>query len=176
MPKKANLFTRVIRLNTHTQLRVAIAFSVVVSFAAQPSQSSAQVYFSPGVALSNGVAASGADVKSGTWSDLARKATLAVGIRSKDQFGKDRFSTGGAAVLVSDVRGRIFIVTARHVFDNPADHWAPDTLQIRGWKDERTSRYEDFGSTLRLRDNGRLLFVESTWLYLAAIVAPQDVL
>jgi V8-like Glu-specific endopeptidase len=162
-------------LNTQGQLSVAITAAIFLCFAAQPTQCLSQVTFSPGVALSPGVAVSGSNVNSGSWSDIPRRTTLAVGQVLKDEAGKDRFTTGGAAVLVQDARGRVFIVTARHVFDNPSEQWAPNSLQIRGGKDEKKSRYEDFGSTLKLRDNGHPLFVESKQFDLAAILAPQDV-
>jgi hypothetical protein len=93
----------------------------------------------------------------------------------KDEAGKERFTTGGAAVLVNDTKGRTFIVTARHVFDNPSEHWAPISLQIRGWRDENKSRYEDFGSELKLREDGHPLFIESSKYDLAAILAPQEI-
>jgi hypothetical protein len=113
---------------------------------------------------------------SGTWSDLPREATLTVGVKGKDQFGKDCFRVGGAAVLVKDSANRIFIATALHVFDNPAEHWAPESLQIRGWKDEQHCPYQDFGDTLELRKNGQPLFTASKSLDVAVIPAPQAIL
>jgi len=44
------------------------------------------------------------------------------GIKRKDEIGKERFFTGGVAVLVTDSANRPFIATALHVFDNPSEH------------------------------------------------------
>jgi hypothetical protein len=111
-----------------------------------------------------------------SWSDLPRRATLAVGVKQPDAVGVDRFSTGGAAVLIQDSRNRIFVATALHVFYQPKIHWAPETLQIRGWRDEGKDRYKEFGSTLLLRANGKPLYVASTKFDLAILPATQELL
>lgn len=111
----------------------------------------------------------------GSWSENVRKATLAVGQVEKDAGGKEQFSTGGAAVLIMDSSQRVFIATAKHVFDDPEKKWAPESLRIRGWKDEQTSRYSDLGSELILRKNGVALFTESDDFDLAVIIAPEEI-
>jgi V8-like Glu-specific endopeptidase len=117
----------------------------------------------------------GGNGSSGTWSDIPRKIVLTVGIKIKDQSG-EHFQSGGAAVLVSDAAHRTFIATALHVFDNPEKHWAPDTLQIRGWKDEGKSRYIDFGETLQVRKDGKPLSTASKQFDLAIIPAPSAII
>jgi hypothetical protein len=140
------------------------------------SVSAAQVTISGGVAMSGGVTTSGSGTSSGSWSDNFRKTTLAVGQVTKDEFGLDHFQTGGVAVLISDGRNRFFIATAKHVFDNPSEHWAPESLQFRGWKDEQTSRYRDFGARIVLRQNGKNLFTASSDFDLAVIPATEELL
>jgi hypothetical protein len=135
-----------------------------------------QVVTSGRVITSGQVVTSGADTEGGTWSDRPRRATLAVGLKQKDEFGKERFFTGGAAVLVTDSANRTFIATALHVFDNPSEHWAPESLQVRGWRDELKGRYEDFGVTLQVRKDGQALFTASKEFDLAVIPAPQAIL
>ncbi len=113
---------------------------------------------------------------SGPWSDGPRRATLSLGLVSKDAAGRDRFTPGGAAVLIKDAANRLFLATALHVLDNPAEHYVPETIQVRGWKDEQKSRYEDLGTTLQLWKNGRALFTSSAKFDLAVIPVPQDLL
>jgi hypothetical protein len=54
------------------------------------------------VVLSGGVTISGGYTVPGTWSDFVRRATVAVGQIKKDQVGVDRFTTGGAAVIIRE--------------------------------------------------------------------------
>ena len=136
----------------------------------------AQVVIGGNATIGGAATISSSGVGSASWSDGARHITLAVGQVSKDASGVDLFTTGGAAVLVEDIRGHMFIATALHVFENPLEHWAPESLRIRGWKDERTSRYKDFGTVLQLRKEGKPLYRASLKFDLAVIPAPQDVL
>jgi V8-like Glu-specific endopeptidase len=149
---------------------------VAVFFMFSPFKGSSQVVTSGRVITSGHVITSGANTGGGTWSDRPRRATLSIGLKRKDEFGKERFLTGGAAVLVTDAANRTFIVTALHVFDNPSEHWAPDSLQVRGWRDEPKGRYEDFGVTLQVRKEGQALFTASKEFDLAIIPAPQAIL
>ena len=110
-----------------------------------------------------------------SWSQGMRQITLALGKVDKDEFGKERFTTGGAGVLIRDTSNRFFIATALHVFDNPERHWAPESLQVRGWRDEKKSRYLDFGSLLTLRVNGQPLFFASKKFDLAIAPITADI-
>jgi Trypsin-like peptidase domain len=147
-----------------------LAFSSALFFAALPLSSSSQT------ATPSHITQGGADLGTGPWSDGPRRATLALGQISKDEAGRDRFTAGAVAVLLKDANNRVFIATALHVLENPAEHWAPDFLQVRGWKDEQKSRTEDLGSRLQLRSNGRPLFTASTKFDLAVIPATQEIL
>jgi hypothetical protein len=118
----------------------------------------------------------GSNLIGSSWSDGPRRATLALGLITKDEAGINRFTSGAAAVLLKDSSNRVFIATALHVFENPAERWAPDSLQVRGWKDEKKTRYEDFGSVLQLRKNGVPLYTASRQFDLAVIPAPQEIL
>jgi len=111
-----------------------------------------------------------------TWSELPRRATLSVGLVQKDSSGKDRFVTGGAAVLIRDSANNVFIATALHVFEEPERKWAPESLQIRNWRDEKVSRYQQFGSTLLLRRDGIPLYTVSRDLDLAVIPVNQEII
>jgi hypothetical protein len=73
-----------------------------------------------GVKIGGGVQIGGAGRPSpGTWSDQARRVTVAVGRKGKDEFGLDHFQTGGVAVVVTDGKQCCFLATALHVFFNP---------------------------------------------------------
>jgi len=165
----------VIYSSTMVFSRNIILLSAALSFAALSSSGLAQAAPS-GRTSTTSSASQGAIDPTGPWSDGPRRATLALGLISKDDSGKGRFTTGAAAVLLKDANNRVFIATALHVFDNPAEHWAPDSLQVRGWKDEKKSRYEDLGSPLILRINGRPLFTASAKFDLAVIPATQEIL
>jgi hypothetical protein len=141
-----------------------------------PITTRAQVTLGGGVTMGGGATIGGGVTYAGSWSDFVRRNTLAVGIKQKDAFGKERFITGGAAVIIRDAANRIFIATALHVFDEPSKKWAPESLQIRGWLDEKKSRYEDFGSTLPLRKDGKPLFIASKNFDLAIVPVTQNIL
>jgi hypothetical protein len=136
----------------------------------------AQVTLSGGATIGGGTTIGGGVAYPSTWSDFVRRNTLAVGIKQKDPFGKDRFVTGGAAVIIRDASNRIFIATALHVFDEPSKNWAPESLQIRGWRDEKKSRYEDFGSMLPIRKDGKPLFIASKHFDLAVVPVTQEII
>jgi hypothetical protein len=110
----------------------AIIFSIAISL-----YGFSQVVMSGNTTMSGKSVMTGGNIATGSWSDGPRRATLSIGLKGKDEIGKDRFLTGGAAVLIRDSANRIFIATALHVFDNPTEHWAPESLQVRGWRDEQ---------------------------------------
>ena len=135
------------------------------------------VTLSGGVSISGGVTLSGSgSPSSATWSDTARRVTLAVGVKTKDEFGVELFQTGGVAVLIADKDNHPFIATALHVFSNPKENWLPESLQIRGWKDEQTSRYVDFGSPIVLKKDGKQLYTASDAFDLAIIPATKEII
>jgi hypothetical protein len=154
--------------------RKALVLSSALVLMALPLSALSQAP-SPGTPTASHSPAS-TDPGTGSWSDGPRRATLALGLIVKDESGRNRFTAGAAAVLLKDANNRVFIATALHVLDNPIEHWAPDTLQVRGWRDEMKSRYEDFGATLQIRKNGVPLFVASTKFDLAVIPATQEIL
>jgi hypothetical protein len=156
--------------------RNILLLSVAMCFLALPLNGLSQVSAFGNTSGAGQAPQSSTGPGAGLWSDGPRRATLALGQVAKDQAGKSRFVTGAAAVLLKDANNRVFIATALHVFDNPTEHWAPDSLQVRGWKDEKKSGYEDFGSTLQLRSNGRPLFTASAKFDLAVIPATQEIL
>jgi hypothetical protein len=156
--------------------RLLYRLLAIVCFVMQPLNIVPQAVMSGNSTMFGNGTLSGGPTYAGSWSDNVRRTTLAVGELSKDEYGKDRFRTGGAAVLIQDTSNRIFIATARHVFVNPEKNWAPESLKIRGWRDEKKSRYQDFGSTLLLRKNGQPLFTISTEFDVAIIPVTQEIL
>jgi len=156
-------------------LSAALSATTALSLTALSPSGLSQAAPSGRTSTTNSAPQGGID-PAGPWSDGPRRATLALGLISKDETGKSRFTSGAAAVLLKDVNNRVFIATALHVFDNPAEHWAPDSLQVRGWKDEKKTRYEDLGSLLQLRSGGRPLFTASAKFDLAVIPATQEIL
>lgn len=147
----------------------------IACFLLYPSLTLAQV-MSGNAQMSGNARMTGGVTYSGSWSDYVRRATVAVGIIQKDTYGKSRFMTGATAVVIRDSANRVFIATALHVFDEPSRQWAPESLQIRGWRDEQKSRYEEFGSILTLRRNGHPLFTASKKFDLAIVPITEDIL
>ena len=117
----------------------------------------------------------GRSVSSGSWSDIPRRATISLGLIQKDQSGAERFATGGAGILIRDSNDQIYIATALHMFENKTENWAPEYLNVRGWKDENKSRYQDFGSKLLLRSEGKPLYIASLKFDLALIKVNEEI-
>lgn len=136
---------------------------------------SSQAVLSGNAQISGNAILSGGIQYSTTWSEYARRSTLAVGIIRNDGNG-ERFVTGAAAVIIRDQRNRVFVATALHVFSEPSSNWAPETLQLRGWRDEQRSPFEDLGTELVLIRNSAPLYVASKNLDLAVVAAPPDLI
>ncbi|MGB8536241.1 MAG: trypsin-like peptidase domain-containing protein [Acidobacteriaceae bacterium] len=154
-------------------------FSLICILGLLPGACLAQAAIGGNATVSGNATLGGGVVYAGTWSDLVRRATLAVGTLQKDQKGVNQFTTGGAAIIIRDSRDRCFIATALHVFYNPSNdpskNWVPESLQIRGWRDEQKSRYSDLGSTLPVRSHQRPLYVASIKFDLAIVPATQEI-
>jgi hypothetical protein len=154
--------------------------SLICMLGLLPGACPAQATISGGATIGGGATLGGGVAYAGTWSDPVRRATVAVGTLQKDEKGVDRFTTGGAAIIIRDSRNRCFIATALHVFYNPSrdpsKNWVPESLQVRGWRDEQKSRYSDFGSTLPVRRQQKPLYLASTKFDLAIVPATQEIL
>ncbi len=84
-----------------------------------------------------------------------RRATVAVG-RVTEVNGKKTFTTIGSAVIVATDATHGCLLTAKHVFYQPAIGYVPDQLWIRVAKDQPSQ--DDFGVPLPLVVNGKALW------------------
>ncbi len=114
----------------------------------------------------SGVNAASAAMKRGTWLDVWRDATVAIGhlyrAGVKGPSGriakKKLFVVVGTGVvfgLQDDPTNTPWLVTAKHVFLDPAEKWDPADLQIRfSWFDEKPVD-EYFGLRVGLKKEGK---------------------
>jgi len=90
---------------------------------------------------------------------------------------KKVFSVIGTGVLVTPDNGKsAFLVTAKHVFDEPSQGWHPTELRVRFSSQENKSFSEELGSTLQLTDpkGANLWSALPDGSDIAAIPAPSD--
>jgi S1-C subfamily serine protease len=90
-----------------------------------------------------------------------RLAAFSFG-RVQHQNNREFFEVVGTGVLVATDPNTAYIVTAKHVFDDPTKQWHPSELRLRfAWR-ERKSVYDDLGTNLKLLDgSGRPLWLAS---------------
>ncbi len=86
------------------------------------------------------------------WLDHWRLSTLSFGTVEKDQNRRDFFKVIGTGVVVATDPQTAYIVTAKHVFDDPQKQWHPRELRLRFAWQERHSVYDNLGVTLSLFD------------------------
>lgn len=85
-----------------------------------------------------------------------RRSTVAVG-RVTEVDGKKTFNTIGSAVIVSTDGKHACLLTAKHVFYQPAIGYSPDQLWIRVAKDQPFAA-NDFGVPIQLIGGGKALW------------------
>jgi hypothetical protein len=85
-----------------------------------------------------------------------RRSTVAVG-RVTEVNGKQTFNTIGSAVIVTTDGKHACLLTAKHVFYQPAIGYVPDQLWIRVAKDQPFSA-DDFGVPLPLIVSGKAIW------------------
>ena len=104
--------------------------------------------------------ASAAQAGPKSWLDHWREATVALGVVQRSE-GKQRFSAVATGVIVGSVPGqkRPWLVTAKHVFYNPAENWDPGYILVRfSWFENRP--VDDYlGVMVPLKSNGRRTWV-----------------
>ncbi len=104
-----------------------------------------------------------------TWIEAVKDATVAIGsvrkarIRAPDRGAdKDIFAIVGTGVIMlppEQTEGPPWLVTAKHVLYNQEMKWDPDEIRIRfNWFDHRPVD-EYLGIAIRLKENGRRLWV-----------------
>jgi hypothetical protein len=94
-----------------------------------------------------------------SWLDHWRESTVALG-KIQREGGKPRFTVIATGVIVGSVPGqkRPWLVTAKHVFYNPAESWEPSVIYVRfSWFERRPADY--LGIPIRLHDKGRRTWV-----------------
>jgi hypothetical protein len=107
------------------------------------------------------------------WTEHYRNATISIG-RIIDSGGIKSFQVIGTAVIVAPDPRKAFIVTAKHVFDDPQQGWHPSELRVRFAKQENKSFREELGVVLTLTDaTGKNLWKSlSDNSDIAALLAP----
>jgi hypothetical protein len=93
------------------------------------------------------------------WLESWRSATFSFG-QIKKQNGRDYFEVIGTGVLITPDRRSLYIVTAKHVFDDPKKKWHPKEIRLRFAWQERSSVYDDLGISVNLLDSSD----EARWL------------
>ena len=87
-----------------------------------------------------------------------RRATVAVGRLVPSSTGSGEvFATIGSAVLVAKDPTHVCLLTAKHVFFDPAQQYIPDFIRIRLPKDSQ-SLEEDQGVKVDLRDGDKTIW------------------
>jgi S1-C subfamily serine protease len=86
------------------------------------------------------------------WLDHWRLATFSFGQKAKTQDGKDFYQVIGTGILIATDQTHLYIVTAKHVFDEPEKNWHPSELRLRFAWEEKQSVFDDLGSDLSLLD------------------------
>jgi hypothetical protein len=93
-----------------------------------------------------------------SWMDHWRKSTFSFGIVDKDQGGRNFFKVIGTGLLMTIDGKTAYIITAKHVFDDPQANWHPTDIRIRFAWQEHQSAYEELGLAIPLKDsNGKVL-------------------
>jgi hypothetical protein len=73
--------------------------------------------------------------------------------------GRQQFGVLGTGVLITPDKNHVFLVTAKHVLDDPSQNWHPSALRVRFSVQEKASFAEELGVPLTLTDQqGRNLW------------------
>lgn len=85
------------------------------------------------------------------WTEHYRNSTVSFG-RVVTDGGHQIFQVLGAGVIVAIDRSHGYIVTAKHVFDDPKQNWHPAELRVRFAWEEKDSVDQNLGTVLKLTD------------------------
>jgi S1-C subfamily serine protease len=108
------------------------------------------------------------------WTEHYRNATISLGRIVTDR-GQDVFQVVGTGVIAAVDSKTAFIVTAKHVFDDPSQSWHPSKLRVRFAWQEKKSLSEEHGISIDLTDeNGRNLWTAPADGDLAALPLPAS--
>jgi S1-C subfamily serine protease len=112
--------------------------------------------------------ASAEEATKGSWIDSWRNATVALGRIEKVPFPgpsdqpRDVFIVVGTGVIMGlpgQVMGIPWLVTAKHVFSKPEDHWNPTSIQVRFAWFENKGIQEHLGVRLNLKEGAKPLWI-----------------
>ena len=93
-----------------------------------------------------------------SWTEHYRKSTISFG-RIVTDGDRSVYQAIGTGVIVAIDQSKVFIVTAKHVFDDPAQSWHPSELRVRFAWQENKSIAEEHGIPIKLTDvNGSNLW------------------
>lgn len=95
--------------------------------------------------------------KPGGWLEHWRSSTISFGKKTLDK-NRSFFQVIGTGLIVATDAHTGYIVTAKHVFDNPDENWHPDQINVRFAWQEYESVYEYFGEQIKLRNGSRVLW------------------
>lgn len=102
-----------------------------------------------------------AQVEIPDWTEHYRNATISFGRVVSDE-GHQIFQVLGTGVIVAFDPHTGYIVTAKHIFDDPLQNWHPSELRVRFAWQEKRSIEEEHGLPVRLTDSsGRNLWTSS---------------
>ena len=87
------------------------------------------------------------------WLEHWRLSTFSFGQIVLDQDKRKYFGVVGTGILITPDERLLYIVTAKHVFDDPSKKWHPKEILIRFAWQERSSVYDDLGTSISLFDS-----------------------
>ncbi len=113
-----------------------------------------------------------------SWLDHQRITTCSIGVVQTDErTHRQFFAVGGSGVFVAVDEHTGYLITAKHVFDDPENNWHPSELRLRfAWQEDK-SVFDELGVPLTLRDaKGKALWKSlDDGSDIAAIVPPADI-
>ncbi len=113
-----------------------------------------------------------------SWLDHSRIATCSIGVvRTDERTHRDFFAVAGSGVFVAVDQHTGYLITAKHVFDDPEKNWHPNELRLRFAWQEQKSVFDELGVPLTLKDaKGKALWKSlDDGSDIAAIVPPADI-
>lgn len=130
-------------------------------------------WFLPIASLAQGVPQ---QATTAAWTEHYRNSTISIGrtiIPSQGQ--PSTFQVLGTAIIVAPDEHTGFIVTAKHIFDDPTQSWHPAELRVRFAWDEKKSLTEELGLPIQLTTpSGANLWTASPDADLAILPIPPN--
>ena len=88
-----------------------------------------------------------------SWLDYKRMCTWSIGVvQTEEHTNRKFFAVIGTGVVIALNEHTAYLVTAKHVFDDPSKNWHPNELRLRfAWQEDK-SFFEELGVPLTVRD------------------------